>query len=82
MVGGDKTQLIAAQTKLHDAGIDTTPYQLQGDVEQALKKHIEMQQIDMVIMGAYGHSRLRQFLLGSHTSRMLSQSPVSLLLLR
>lgn len=82
MVGGDKAQLIAAQTKLHDAGIDTTPYQLQGDVEQALKKHIEMQQIDMVIMGAYGHSRLRQFLLGSHTSRMLSQSPVSLLLLR
>lgn len=82
MVGGNKEQLIAAQTKLHDAGIDTTPYQLQGDVEQALKKHIEMKQVDMIIMGAYGHSRLRQFLLGSHTSRMLSQSPVSLLLLR
>ncbi|NCB60183.1 MAG: universal stress protein, partial [Gammaproteobacteria bacterium] len=82
MVGGDKAQLIAAQTKLHDAGIETTPYQLQGDVEQALKMHIETQQIDLVIMGAYGHSRLRQFLLGSHTSRMLSQSAVSLLLLR
>ncbi len=82
MVGGEYEQLISAQSLLHNAGIMTTTYQLKGDVEAALKEHIQHHQIDLVIMGAYGHSRLRQFLLGSHTSRMLSQSPVSLLLLR
>jgi len=82
MVGGEYEQLIAAQSLLHSAGIMTTTYQLNGDVESALKEHIQHNQVDLVIMGAYGHSRLRQFLLGSHTSRMLSQSPVSLLLLR
>ena len=82
MVGGEYEQLISAQSLLHNAGIMTTTYQLKGDVEAALKEHIQHHQIDLVIMGTYGHSRLRQFLLGSHTSRMLSQSPVSLLLLR
>ncbi|ACQ93107.1 UspA domain protein [Tolumonas auensis DSM 9187] len=82
MVGGEYEQLISAQSLLHNAGIMTTTYQLKSDVEAALKEHIQHHQIDLVIMGAYGHSRLRQFLLGSHTSRMLSQSPVSLLLLR
>ncbi|WP_321405807.1 universal stress protein [Tolumonas auensis] len=82
MVGGEYEQLISAQSLLHNAGIMTTTYQLKGDVESALKEHIQHHQVDLVIMGAYGHSRLRQFLLGSHTSRMLSQSPVSLLLLR
>ena len=82
MVGGEYEQLISAQSLLHNAGIMTTTYQLKGDVEAALKEHIQHHQIDLVIMGAYGHSRLRQFLLGSHTSRMLSQSPISLLLLR
>ena len=82
MVGGEYEQLISTQSLLHNAGIMTTTYQLKGDVEAALKEHIQHHQIDLVIMGAYGHSRLRQFLLGSHTSRMLSQSPVSLLLLR
>lgn len=82
MVGGEYEQLIAAQSLLHSAGIMTTTYQLKGDIEPALKEHIQHHQVDLIIMGAYGHSRLRQFLLGSHTSRMLSQSPASLLLLR
>jgi nucleotide-binding universal stress UspA family protein len=82
MVGGEPQQLDEAKVLLQAAGVQVTPYTLTGDVETALLRHIAAEQIDLVIMGAYGHSRLRQFLLGSHTSRMLSQSPVPLLLLR
>jgi nucleotide-binding universal stress UspA family protein len=33
-------------------------------------------------MGAYGHSKIREFLVGSTTTRMIRQSKVPLLLLR
>jgi nucleotide-binding universal stress UspA family protein len=82
MVGGEAEQLAEARTVLQNAGIEVEVYALTGDVESGLLEHIRQEQIDLVIMGAYGHSRLRQFFLGSHTSRMLSQSPVPLLLLR
>ncbi len=82
MVGGDTKPLEEAKILLQNAGIEVSVYALTGDVESSLLTHIRQEQIDLVIMGAYGHSRLRQFFLGSHTSRMLSQSPVPLLLLR
>ncbi|TNC83211.1 MAG: hypothetical protein CSH37_15560 [Thalassolituus sp.] len=39
-------------------------------------------QIDLIVMGAYGHSRIRQFFVGSHTRNMVSHSKVPILLLR
>lgn len=82
MVGGEAQALSEAQGLLQSAGLAVTPYHLQGDVQSVLEQHIQSRQIDLVIMGAYGHSRLRQFFLGSHTGWMLSHSPVPLLLLR
>ena len=38
--------------------------------------------IDLTIMGAYGHSRIRQFFVGSQTTRVLASSITPLLLLR
>jgi nucleotide-binding universal stress UspA family protein len=34
------------------------------------------------VMGAYGHSRIRQFILGSTTTAMLSKARCSMLVLR
>ena len=39
-----------------------------GDVEPALHAYQAEQGIDLLVMGAYGHSRIRQFLVGSTTS--------------
>jgi len=36
----------------------------------------------MIIMGAYGHSRIRQFFVGSTTTQMLARTTRPLLLLR
>ena len=40
------------------------------------------QAIDLTIMGAYGHSRIRQFFVGSQTTGMLANSMTPLQLLR
>ncbi|HAG96646.1 MAG TPA: universal stress protein UspA, partial [Gammaproteobacteria bacterium] len=38
--------------------------------------------IELKVMGAYGHSRIREFILGSNTTRMLASSTVPVLILR
>ncbi|WP_442865796.1 universal stress protein [Aeromonas sp. QDB48] len=37
---------------------------------------------NLIVMGAYGHSRIRQFIVGSTTAGILKTTKASLLLLR
>ncbi|MDY6842099.1 MAG: universal stress protein [Pseudomonadota bacterium] len=53
-----------------------------GDVEPALHAYQEEHDIDILVMGAYGHSRIRQFLVGSTTTRMLKTAKKPLVVLR
>lgn len=54
----------------------------EGDVEQTLHAYQEEQDIDILIMGAYGHSRIRRFLVGSTTTKMLETANKPLVILR
>lgn len=54
----------------------------QGEVQTALEIYQLEHQIDLMVMGAYGHSRIRKFFVGSNTTRMISKSHIPLLLLR
>lgn len=54
----------------------------EGDVEETLHAYQEEQDIDVLIMGAYGHSRIRRFLVGSTTTRMLETAKKPLVILR
>ena len=86
MVGADKPeareQLDRAQATLAMAGFDVTASLLTGEIEQVLCAYREANAIDLVVMGAYGHSKIREFLVGSTTTRMIRQSKVPLLLVR
>ncbi|MCP4316369.1 MAG: universal stress protein [Hyphomicrobiales bacterium] len=42
-----------------------------GDVADALLKHAKDTNVDIIVMGAYGHSRLREWLLGGTTRDLL-----------
>ncbi|SFX17961.1 universal stress protein [Marinospirillum alkaliphilum] len=53
-----------------------------GEVEQTLLNHVAEHQLDLIVMGAYGHSRIRQFLVGSTTTNLLRRSEVPILLMR
>ncbi|MDP1931796.1 MAG: universal stress protein [Gammaproteobacteria bacterium] len=75
-------ELDAGCARLDSAGFNITRTILEGEVEPALHKYQRVHSIDLMVMGAYGHSRIRQFLVGSNTTRMLSQSDIPLLLLR
>lgn len=77
-----KAQLNAAFDELVSAGFEVTQKALEGKIQTALDTYQKENQIELMVMGAYGHSRIRQFLVGSNTTYMVSMSDIPLLLLR
>jgi len=86
MVGAEskenRSQLDWAIQLLREAGHDSCGAILGGDVETSLRAYKEEQGIGLLVMGAYGHSRIRHLLVGSTTTEMLRQASVPVLLLR
>lgn len=86
MVGADTNDawesINAAKQRLEKAGFEVHASIRAGDVEKVLLDYEEEQDIDMIVMGAYGHSRIRQFFVGSTTTQILARTSRPLLLLR
>lgn len=86
MVGTDnsanRAALDEARQTLPTAGHRVQTAIVGGDVQPALVGYRREHNLDLLVMGAYGHSRIRQFLVGSTTTAMLSASEAPLLLLR
>lgn len=86
MVGADnannRSELDWAKQTLTTAGFEVTAVLLQGEVEKTLCEYEQQHQIDILVMGAYGHSVVRRFLVGSTTTGLLLKSPIPVLLLR
>lgn len=53
-----------------------------GEVDEALQAYEKEHGIDLLVMGAYGHSRIRHLLVGSTTTAMLRGSRIPVLILR
>jgi nucleotide-binding universal stress UspA family protein len=49
-------------------------------IGEAIESHVASRNGDLVVMGAYGHSRLREFILGGATKSMLARPPVPIFL--
>jgi nucleotide-binding universal stress UspA family protein len=71
-----------ARQVLEQSGRSIEACLLPGNVQEELSRFRKDKGIDLMVMGAYGHSRLREFFVGSQTSKMIASSPVPLLLLR
>lgn len=86
MIGPDtgehRDQLQRAEKALADQGMEVHQAIRDGDVERALHAYQEEHDIDVLIMGAYGHSRIRRFLVGSTTTKMLETARKPLVILR
>lgn len=50
------------------------------DIATVLMDEVVERKSDLLVMGGYGHSRLREWLLGGATYRLLRKSPVSLVM--
>jgi nucleotide-binding universal stress UspA family protein len=53
-----------------------------GNPDDALSRYQAEHGIDLLIMGAFGHSRIRHLILGSTTTAMLRRCTVSVMVLR
>ncbi|RWU09199.1 universal stress protein [Pseudidiomarina gelatinasegens] len=78
----NQEQLKWAKEKLEQHGHEVHVALLAGDVEPTLHSYQREHKLDVLVMGAYGHSRIRQFLVGSTTTNMLNNSDSPLLILR
>ena len=86
MVGAEsdtnKASLDWARETLEHGGHTVETAIVAGDVEPALHQYQDKHDIGMMVMGAYGHSKIRQFLVGSTTTAMIEASKTPLLILR
>ncbi|GAB3502617.1 universal stress protein [Curvibacter fontanus] len=76
------TQLQWAGSTLLAAGFEVRVSLEAGNPETALPNYIKVYSADLLVMGAYGHSRIRQFIVGSTTTTLLRTSTVPVLVLR
>lgn len=77
-----RAALDLARDKLAAAGFEVHVTVLEGEVEATLRAYQAEHAIELLVMGAYGHSRIRQFFVGSTTTNMLRSATTPLLLLR
>lgn len=62
--------------------IDSTIIILQGKEDREIIKFIREGSVELMVMGAYGHNRLRELILGSTTSSVIRKSTIPVLLTR
>lgn len=78
----NQAQLENARGVLTAAGFNVEIAIRAGEVEPTLHAYQAEHGIDLLVMGAYGHSRIRQFFVGSTTTNMIRTTSMPLLLLR
>jgi nucleotide-binding universal stress UspA family protein len=77
-----RQQLSEAQAALQAAGVTAEVELVTGEPQQVLPELVKRHAPALLVMGAFGHSRLRQLLVGSTTISLLRLSDVPVLILR
>lgn len=77
-----QTALEEAVLRLRAGGLNARSSVMEGPADTALSTKIEAEGYDMLVMGAYGHSRIRSMIIGSTTTQMLIACKVPVMLFR
>lgn len=85
-VGSEKSEnqreLAEARSKLEQGGFTVHASLQQGEADVVISEYVKSAEIDMLLMGAYGHSRIRTLIIGSTTSSMLRSCLIPVLMFR
>ncbi len=85
-VGADtpevRKSLESATAMLSAGGYSIETEVLQGPPEAALSEAVTRKGIDLLVMGAYGHSRIRSLIIGSTTTEVLRLCKIPVVLFR
>jgi len=71
-----------AMDTLREAGFEPTLQRESDHAEQVIATLVERLELDLLVMGAYGHSRIRHLIVGSTTTAVLRHCNIPILLLR
>lgn len=86
MAGNDtpstQEQLRWGQQTLESAGFAVTASIRAGHADAVIAQYVTTNAIDLLVMGAYGHSRIRHLIIGSTTTAMIRTCLIPVLLLR
>lgn len=85
-VGADnaqrREQLALAGDRLRAVGYQVTERVIPGPSDEVILATVRDSNADLLVMGAYGHSRLRMLMVGSTTTALLRTSTVPVLVIR
>lgn len=86
MVGAESSEardaLSYASKILGEAGYNVEVQITRGDPDAIIASYVEAQSIDLLVMGAYGHSRIRSLVIGSTTTEMIRSCKIPVMLFR
>ncbi len=71
-----------AAEKLRKAGYEVTVDAIAGEPEKVIAEAVVKKDINLLVMGAYGHSRIRHLIIGSTTTEMVRDCRVPVLMFR
>lgn len=75
-------QMEAAANLLREAGYKVQTKFAPGQPETVIAREVETDAYDLLVMGAFGHSRVRQLIIGSTTTAMIRSCKIPVLLFR
>lgn len=77
-----RDRLARATSTLEAAGHDVSSDILQGPPDLLIASAVETENIGLLVMGAYGHSRIRSLIIGSTTAEMIRLCKIPVMLFR
>lgn len=81
-VSDQHSKFKAAEALLVEHGFEVEASYLTGSIFDSLMNYKENNDVDMVVIGAFAHSKLRQVILGSNTLKMIENTQLPLIVLR
>ena len=79
---GQAEKLANAQRLLTNQGFEVKASLLTGSISETLLDYQQQHNIDLLVMGAFAHSKVRRLFLGSHTIRMIEQCNIPLIVVQ
>jgi nucleotide-binding universal stress UspA family protein len=77
-----RDQLARATSTLEAAGHEVSSEIVRGPPDLLIASAVETDNIGLLVMGAYGHSRIRSLIIGSTTAEMIRLCKIPVVLLR
>lgn len=78
----NKGDLEWARQTLGESGFSARGSLVTGEADSVLREYLVTHTLDLLVMGAYGHSRIRELIVGSTTTTLLRTSPAPVLIMR